>query len=432
MSSADKPSYGHSNSSNHNRPSHGNHHHHKSNIQYVAKVRYSNNLPPPACPAKLLKDDNQIDSKDGGELSTLVSSFFRKENFQNLVKLNDDLGMSLNLINLPEESTIFGLKNNGMNFPLHPSDQLLLADPTKNIKTKSDSVSFLRRTQYISSDIQSNNSNSNSNSINLNKIRNRKDDNLDPKILLKNVEDMFELPNINLNSIRHPTKKHLKAKKIWNFLPDTSMLDQSYYDIKFMSSASISKNKDKSKDSIKSIKDPRLLTSLFREIELNKSTKLVSFYLTNDENAKIINEKIADETENAPIDDNELEELLKEQSDNLIFKKQRDFDGNIKSIESLRQLVITFDEKSNNAYYVPISGKLELKKCRIDPYLVPKIKESTYDQIHLHIREPTNSEIENRDASRSTYDPMEFGDDGGDDDVDVDVDVNVENGHNNE
>lgn len=400
MSGTDKTSHGHS-SSGRPRGQHG----HKTNIQYVAKVRYSNNLPPPACSAKLLKDDKN--EKSGEVLGNLLSSFFRKENFKNLIKLNDDLGMPLNIINLPEKETIYGLKSNGMNLPLHPSDQLLLADPNKNIKTKSDSVSFLRRTQYISSDMTSNPTNVITTAPTTSRMR--RDTELDPKAQLKTIEGMFELPATDLSSIKHPTKKHLKAKKIWNFLPDTSMLDQSYYDVKFMSSASISKNKDHSKNSIKSITDPRLLTSLFREIELNKTTKLVSFYLTDDDNAKKVKEKVDDETENAPIDDNELEEILKDQSDSSVYKKQRDYDGTIKPIEELRQLVITFDEKSNNAYYVPISGKLELKKCRIDPYLVPKIKETTFDQINMFIREPTNSEIENRDISRSTYDPMEFG-----------------------
>lgn len=377
------------------------HHNHKSNIQYVAKVRYSNNLPPPTCPPKLLKDDeNELQD---GELKTLLSSFFRKENFKNLIKLNDDLGMPMNLINLPQKETIFGLKNNGMNLPLHPSDQLLLADPSKNIKTKSDSVSFLRRTQYISSDIQNNQNNS------MKSMKVRKDDGLDPKSQLKTVEDMFETPVGDLTSIKHPTKKHLKAKKVWNFLPDTSMFDQSYYDVKFMSSASISKNKDRSKNSITSITDPRLLTSIFREIQLNKTTKLVSFYLTNSSDAEIVKQKIDDETENAPIEDNELEEILKDQSKRSIYKKQRDYDGAVKPIDSLRQLVITFDENSNDAYYIPISGKMELKKCRIDPYLIPKIKESTYDQINMFIREPTKTEIENRDILRSNFDPMEFG-----------------------
>lgn len=378
-------------------------HSHKSNIQYVAKVRYSNNLPPPLCPPKLLKDDEK-DPKSG-ELNTLVSSFFRKENFKNLIRLNDDLGMPMNLANLPDKNTIYGLKSNGTNLPLHPSDQLLLADPSKNIKTKSDSVSFLRRTQYISSDIQ----NQQKSAIKTTNIK--RDDELDPKVQLKEVEDMFEVLSPDLSTIKHPTKKHLKAKKVWNFLPDTSMLDQSYYDVKFTSSASISKSRDKSKNPIKSIKDPRLLTAIFRELEVNSTTKLVSFYLASSEDAEKIKDKLADETENAPIDDNELEEILKDQNKSCVYKKQREYDGSIKPIDPLRQLVITFDDKTNNAYYIPISGKMELKKCRIDPYLLPKIKELAYDQINMFVREPTNSEIVNRDVLRSIYDPMEFGTD---------------------
>lgn len=376
----------------------------KTKIQYVAKVRYSNNLPPIACPPKLLKDEkNEKEIElNQGELTNLVSSFFRKENFKNLIKLNDDLGMNMNLMNLPDNDIIYGLKYNGLNIPLHPSDQLLLADPNKNIKTKSENVSFLRRTQYISSDI---NKATNNQSLKMNNIK--QDNELNAKNQLKTVVDMFTNQS-DISKLKHPTKKHLKAKKIWKFLPDTSMLDEEFIDVKFMSSASISKNKG-NKDSIKSIDDPKLLTSLFREIELNKNTKLVSFYLSNEIEANKIKEKINDETENAPIDDKELDELTTDLNKSYTFKKQRDYDGSIKSIESLRQLAITFDEKSGNAYYLPISGKVELKKCRIDPYLIPKIKESTYDQINMFITEPTKSEIENRDSLRSKYDPMEFG-----------------------
>ncbi|OUT22352.1 hypothetical protein CAS74_002068 [Pichia kudriavzevii] len=348
----------------------------KSNIQYVAKVRYSNNLPPPSCPPKLLKEDST--DEDGNDLNTLVSSFFRKENFRNLIRLNDDLGMPINLVSLPDRETMYGLKNNGVNLELHPMDQLILSDPNRTIKTQSQSVGFLRRTQYISSDIQGL-----PNKVSA-PLKVKKEDDLDPRTQLK--------------------QKNLKAKRVWNFLPDTSMLDQTYYDVKFMSSASISKNKhDKSKDAIKSIRDPRLLTSIMREIDVNKNTKLMSFYLTDEESSKI--------TENAPIDDNELEEVLKDESKKLVYRKQREYDGQVKPLEELRQLAITFDEKTKQAYYIPISGKIELKKCRIDPVLLPTIKELSYDQINMYIREPTNSEIERRDALRSEFDPMEFGTD---------------------
>lgn len=372
---------------------------HKSNIQYVAKVRYSNTLPPPLCPPKLLKDETN-EANDNG-LGNLVSSFFRKENFRNLIRLDEDLGMPLNLISLPKREAVYGLPG----IELHPEDAVLLTDPTKRIKTKSENVSFLRRTQYISSGNQS--GNTGSAGINQTKV---KTDELDPKTQLKVVEDMFDVPNVeDVAKFQHPTKKHLKARKVWNFLPDTSMFDQQYYDVKFMSSASISKSRDKSKESISTMTDPRLLTAIFREIEVNKNTKLTSFYVTDTEEAKKVQAKLADETENAPVDDAEVEEILQDESKRSIYKRQREYDGNVKELEPLRHLVITFDEKTQNAYYIPVAGKLELKKCRIDPYLAPKIKEMTYDQINMHLREPTRGEIEQRDIMRSDYDPMEFG-----------------------
>ena len=397
MSSSNKPS-----SQNHKHAANG----HKSNIQYVAKVRYSNNLPPPACPPKLLKD-NKTDLDAG--VKSIVSSFFRKENFKNLIKLNEDLGMQMNLVSLPDKETIYGVTNDNSPLILHPSDQLLLADPTKHIQTKSDSVGFLRRTQYISSDIQSSANSASTATVKLPNIKPQRENEFDPKSQLKTIEDMFDASSVDLSTIKHPTKKHLKAKKIWNFLPDTSMLDQKFYDIRFGSSASISKNTDKSKDAIKSINDPRLLTSILKEIELNKTTKLVSFYLTDEFNAINVKEKLEDETENAPIDDDELEEATNDESKKVLYKKQREYDCSEKPVDPLRQLVIKFDEKTNKAYYVPISSRMELKKCRIDPYLLPKIKEVSYDEIDLIIREPTRSEIENRDILRSNFDPMEFG-----------------------
>lgn len=373
---------------------------HKTNIQYVAKVRYSNTLPPPLCPPKLLKDEVN-DCNDSG-LGNLVASFFRKENFRNLIRLDEDLGMSLNLINVPDKATVYGMSGMG----LHPEDQILLTDPTKRVKTKSETVSFLRRTQYISSGNQS--GNTGSSAINQAELK-RKDD-LDPKAQLKTVEDMFDVPSVeDLVKFKHPIKKHLKARKAWNFLPDTSMFDQQYYDIKFTSSASISKSRDKNKSAIKSMTDPKLLTAIFREIDVNKTTKLTSFYVAESEEADKIKAKLDDETENAPIDDAELEEIMRDESKKSVYKRQREYDGSIKELEPLRHLVITFDEKSNNSYYIPLSGKIELKKCRIDPYLAPKIKDMTYDQINMFVREPTNSEIENRDILRSDYDPMEFG-----------------------
>ncbi|GME76425.1 unnamed protein product [Ambrosiozyma monospora] len=300
--------------------------------------------------------------------------------------------------------------SNGQN--LHPSDKLLLTDPARATSNlKSETVSFLRRTQYISSErggSEGGAANDTENTIKQ-RLHMKKDDGLDPKTQLRAVEEMFGT-NLDVKKLRHPVKKHLKAKKVWHFLPDTSMMDQKFFDLKFASSASISKGKNKKREDIKNEKDPRLLTAMFRDIQFNEG-KLVSMYTTTEDNALEIKKVFDDKTENAPISE---EEAANPDLDTnpYVYKKLRDYDGQIKNyneLESLNHLVISFDEESSTALYVPVSGRVELKKRRIDPLLEPKVKELTYDQIYLSVREPTRAEIDERDLHRSNYDPMEFG-----------------------
>ncbi|QPG73830.1 hypothetical protein FOA43_001145 [Brettanomyces nanus] len=400
-----------------------------SRQDFVAKVRYNNDLPPPPCPPKMLdysdvKDPKALDS------SSYLSSFFRKENFRNLVTLNDDLGMSVNLLKIPdciEKDNLEPLGaltseyGNGSN--LHPSDQLLLADPSRSTTVKGEAVSFLRRTQYIAADktqlparyfAGTMNAATAAKTALQKKLHFKKEEELDPKEQLRAVESMFNtrLDEDEVSKLRHPVKKHLKAKRVWNLLPDTSMFDQKFFDIKFVSSASITKGKNKKKDDIKLENDPRLLTSMMREIRLNPQTTLVSFYTTNEESAKEIKNKFEDQTENAPITEEKATDPV-ENGTAYTYTKIRDYDGHIRSFsdskEDLRHLTVTFDEKTNTALYLPLEGKLELRKCRIDPYLEQRVKELSYDQIYLSLREPTRNEIDDRDMLRSNYDPMEFG-----------------------
>ncbi|ODV85468.1 hypothetical protein CANARDRAFT_7581 [[Candida] arabinofermentans NRRL YB-2248] len=396
-----------------------------SRQDFIAKVRYLNDLPPPPCPPKLINAPASPGSKSL-ESASLLSSFFRKEHFKSLFTLNNDLGMSMNLMEIPDcieknsISNICALSSDyGTDATLHPDDQILLTDPSRSATAmKSDSVSFLRRTQYISSDRGLSTSTPDSPLTLKHQIK--KDEDLDPKAQVRAVEEMFESSVFkDVSKLRHPTKKHLKAKKVWSFLPDTSMMDQKYFDVKFASSALITKGNNKKKDDIKSSNDPRLLTAMFREIEFNKDTNLVSLYTTNEANAIEIKEQFDDKTENAPITEEEAVNPVDNKS--YLYKKVRDYDGQLKTFdesETFRHLAITFDPETSTALYLPISGKVELKKRRIDSYLEPKIKELTYDQIYLSIREPTRAEIDGRDMMRSNYDPMEFG---GDDDVEEDA-----------
>lgn len=365
----------------------------KPQTQYVAKVRYSNNLPPPACPPKLLNDAEIV--KDD-EFKGMLSSYFKRHNFRNMVKLDDNLGMNMNILEMADPAGVYGLNNGGVPLQLHEADQILLTDPTKKVATKSENVGFLRRTQYISSDQSSAPQQA------LDGMKMRREEEFNPKSIVKAVEDTFEgsLGSLDVANFRHPTRKQLKAKRVWSILPDSAMFDKRFVDIKFVSSASIEKNA--TTDEIKTINDPKLATAILREIELNKTTKLVSLYTAQSEDAATLHKTINEATENAPISaqDDAMGETF-------TFAKHRDYAGTLEPLESSRHLALAFTD--DVVYYVPIDGKLELRKSRVDPDLIPVLKRVSHDKINLRVREPTFEELAARDRARAPFDPMEFG-----------------------
>ncbi|ESW96059.1 hypothetical protein HPODL_02697 [Ogataea parapolymorpha DL-1] len=185
------------------------------------------------------------------------------------------------------------------------------------------------------------------------------------------------------------------------------MLDQNFYDIKFSSSSSLKKertNKRKAEEP-SDIKAP-----LFKLISLSDTTNFMTLYTANDNDCDLVNALLSDTTENAPVSS---PEEAKPSSDKIFtYQKLRDYDSNSRMSSNaglFRQLAITFDEKTSTALFVPIKGKIELKKRRIDNFIEPKLRALSYDVINLNIREPTRTEINERDIRRSNFDPMEFG-----------------------
>ncbi|KAH3667220.1 hypothetical protein OGAPHI_002869 [Ogataea philodendri] len=379
-----------------------------SRQDFVAKVRYFNDLPPPPCPPKLVTLNSAND--DGLTDTSLLSALFRKEHFSNLVTLDDDLGLPLSLIDLPEcleknsMASIDALTPEyGNSTMLHPDDKILLTDPHKSTVSKSDNVSFLRRTQYISSDKLAKPMASLSDQS-VTKLRMKAKEDFDPKNQVRNIEHMFsELTKLKSTSeIRHPLKKNLKAKRVWSLLPDTSMFDQTYYDIKF-SNPALSKEANKRR---KLEGEGGREQILFRNLPINETVTLMSFYTTSEQRADIVENIMKESSENSGSDQTDMGK------DTFHYKKVRDYDTHARlsdEVRNFRHLAISFDPKSSTALYVPISGKVELKKCRIDQHLEPILRQLSRDEIIVQVREPTTSEIYDRDMRRSTYDPMEFG-----------------------
>ncbi|KAG7845522.1 hypothetical protein KL941_003368 [Ogataea angusta] len=385
-----------------------------SRQDFVAKVRFLNDLPPPPCPPKMIDLQSSLKG-DPLTFSALLSSVFRKDHFSNLVTLDDELGLHMSLLENPkciEENTLSPITalapDFGNNSMLHPEDKILLTDPTKTVASKEDSVSFLRRTQYISSDRTSARMPSSSDSS-LSKLRMRKREEFDAKSQLRKVEKMFAHSDIheNVEEILHPSKKGLRAKKVWSLLPDTSMLDQNFYDIKFASSSSFRKERTNKRKA----EEPSDITApLFKLVSLSDATNFMTLYTADDNDCDQVNALLKDTKENAPA--SSLEEARLSSSKIFTYQKLRDYDSNsrmISNAEFSRQLAITFDERSSTALFVPIKGRIELKKRRVDSFLEPKLRALSYDEIKLNIREPTRAEVYERDIRRSNFDPMEFG-----------------------
>ncbi|KAG7818411.1 hypothetical protein KL909_005033 [Ogataea angusta] len=385
-----------------------------SRQDFVAKVRFLNDLPPPPCPPKMIDLQSSLKG-DPLTFSALLSSVFRKDHFSNLVTLDDELGLHMSLLENPkciEENTLSPITalapDFGNNSMLHPEDKILLTDPTKTVASKEDSVSFLRRTQYISSDRTSARMPSSSDSS-LSKLRMRKREEFDAKSQLRKVEKMFAHSDIheNVEEILHPSKKGLRAKKVWSLLPDTSMLDQNFYDIKFASSSSFRKERTNKRKA----EEPSDITApLFKLVSLSDATNFMTLYTADDNDCDQVNALLKDTKENAPA--SSLEEARLSSSKIFTYQKLRDYDSNSRmtsNAEFSRQLAITFDERSSTALFVPIKGRIELKKRRIDSFLEPKLRALSYDEIKLNIREPTRAEVYERDIRRSNFDPMEFG-----------------------
>ncbi|KAF2398311.1 Paf1-domain-containing protein [Trichodelitschia bisporula] len=118
---------------------------------YIARVRYSNAVPPPALPPKTL-DIPSLGLAGGLYTSAGYASRLAREQPLTIVA-NSEMGMPIDLVGLPgvfdgNESAI--LETSG---PLDPKDRALvrpLSTLGKPLSTNAN-VSFLRRTEYITS-----------------------------------------------------------------------------------------------------------------------------------------------------------------------------------------------------------------------------------------------------------------------------------------
>ncbi|KUJ19779.1 Paf1-domain-containing protein, partial [Mollisia scopiformis] len=215
---------------------------------YIARIRYSNALPPPPNPPKLLDIPNT--GLASGQYTTpgFASRLARDQPLN--IEADAELGMPLDLVGMPG---IFDGDESSIQAPLqapsvHPHDRALLRPlSTLGKPTLSDSgVSFLRRTEYISSYTSKSRFESTTSRSLVDVTGNRKKrvpenhDKESPEYIKNQVERSFALAAQNLKSgqfTKHPTKKNLKLVDSFPLLPDLTAFPDAggYVSIKFLS-----------------------------------------------------------------------------------------------------------------------------------------------------------------------------------------------------
>lgn len=356
---------------------------------YIAKVRYQNDLPPPPIPPKLL--NYQVSPNEEVDSPQLITSLYTKTNVTPLVKLNNDLGMPLDLMKIPgvldqmDTKYLHGFEN----IKLHPNDRILLRDPRVDRLTKTDmsKVTFLRRTEYVSE-------------ANTAKISDKKrvfsevvaDDDkvLTPDQIVGKVENTFESITKDLSKIKHPVKKKVHAVKTWDLLPDTVSMDQTYFTVRLVGSAVLQESEKNKLE---------LATALFRPVELEED-EWVSVYTVDGASSKELEKNLEQQIDEISVDNNVYK-----------FKRLRDFDMKQLSPTTtgpFGELALRFNNERGVVYYKPLRPRIELRRRRINEVIKPLVRENNLDQINLKLRNPITQETKDRDKMRSRFDPIDF------------------------
>ncbi|KAG6013642.1 hypothetical protein E4U43_007179 [Claviceps pusilla] len=239
---------------------------------FIARIRYSNALPPPPNPPKLLDIPNT--GLASGQYTTpgFASRLAREQPLN--IEADAELGMPLDLVGMPG---VFDGDERSIQAPVqtpavHPHDRPLLRPIAALGKPKvaEANVSFLRRTEYISSTTPKRLDASNPRAL-LPKAkrppRPAPDAAADSPLAIKRkIDRSFDIARQDLKDVKrvkHPTKRHLKVVEAIPLLPDLDAFPDSgaYVTIKFLTNPVSSASEY----------DSRLLSGLFRPIERTES-----------------------------------------------------------------------------------------------------------------------------------------------------------------
>lgn len=392
--------------------------------EYIAKVRYINNLPPPPVHPKFIRYHTTEAVTPKQESEHLLSLLFRKENFHEFLEhIDDDFGMPVTPLHVRgfldglDETVVFARNS----VPLHALDRALLRDAgIGKINKLEPGVSFLRRTEYIAERLAGSRAEEKAAAA-----LKPKDEAADPEAQLRAVEQTFEDAQellAHFLELRHPRKTKLRAVGAFPLLPDTAAMDAKYLAVKFTGLASVERDLAAQLRTgllSEAVLRQRLLSAIYKPIT-SEDGEWVGLYQADGDTAAQARATLASTRREEPAN------LLDDESDAPVyrFRHSKTYDMQYHRFSKpYEELALKFQSEPDGlapasrkrvaALYSPISGRVELKKHRAsgNSEINRFLADSTVDAIDLQIREPTTGELRKRDHLRSEYDPMEYEDD---------------------
>ncbi|KAF5316414.1 hypothetical protein D9619_006301 [Psilocybe cf. subviscida] len=345
-----------------------------SKLDLLVRVRYSNPLPPPPCPPKLLNVPTNpmryaqpeflnalaneaplpmiVDAECGMPLDLGKWECLWEEN-------GDDSALNPDLHNLPE---------------LDPRDAFLLADPSSsngaygpNGSSSSSAsaqplaqVTWLRKTEYISREGTMKASSSEQKVVQTQSI------DVSRAAQIRDIEASFAAANENfsLETVKHPNKEGVTAVESYPFLPDAEIWGNQYDLFRFS---------ERPGDRPIDVDDPRLDCAILRPMKTEHDSFL-AFYLTQDDQSATTFKETRFSVHPYEVPEQEEETIFQFVRDYETVKVEQDvanefllvlYDG-----EDPTPSFENFDRptREKGAYYKNIERKMHLKKKRVNIY----------------------------------------------------------------
>ncbi|KJK60313.1 Paf1 [Aspergillus parasiticus SU-1] len=436
--------------------------------EYIASLRYRNDLPPPDMPPKFL--DIPHDGLERFLTPGFASNLARRE--EPNIDVDAEGGMPIDLVGIPglhlgDESAIMAPENPD---PIDPADLPLLMtlDQLKNPAPRNTNVSFLRRTQYISAGLRAPEGPKVTPMRSKSRQAEKAKSQDDPAYIKKYIQKGFDIayPDSKhagedtpsqikghmptklevdawANPV-HPDNPKLKPVGFYPLMPDLQGFPDpgGFVQFKFDKAPiqDVSGKRDRRIDTgilLPSAPEERVCEEHATKVALHKTNPKLypdpgpipwDYDLFLPEKKDSIKKVLASMQIYNPDRDNE-ELYTHEGSDNSKFHRfdrMRTFATSAQTLggdNKQKDIAVTlFDpseakedylsSKQKAAYYYPILGKTRLKPERARTIAQaglaptrPKTKEDQVDQIQVVVRDPDEMEVYKRSLHRAAIDP---------------------------